>query len=175
MITITQDAELMTNILTANPVPVANAFAAFTDVQNNPGVVSHSQDNKLEAIVHVNGKPQMFDLNEIWKIKGDIQAFGLWQDANHHLWIAIAAEAKEAESRFYLIYDVDPNTLLSFSTGHIIEATGNYAKIHAVYMVSKTFLFIFQFYVRLKSEIYLEEINQNRASLLVQSRIKSSH
>jgi hypothetical protein len=58
------------------------------------------------------------------------------QDEGQHLWIAVAAKADDDnQSRFYLIYDVHPDSLLSFSKNHIVEAPELWPQIHAVYMV----------------------------------------
>ncbi|KAH8586882.1 hypothetical protein B0O99DRAFT_700518 [Bisporella sp. PMI_857] len=138
MISITQDAELMTNIISANPVPASNRFFAFTDEKTHPSVISHGQDGKLDLIINVNDKPQLKNLGEIWKISGSVRAISLLQDVNLKVWIAVATDAGGGKSRFYLIYDVKPTALLSYSKDNIVEASDLLPEIHGIYMSNFT-------------------------------------
>lgn len=142
MISITQDAELITNLISANPVPASNRFFAFTDEQNNPAVLSHSQDNKLDLIINVDGKPQLKNLGEIWGLSGAVQACALLQDTEKSVFIAVATDAGDEKSRLYLIYNTKPADLLTYDADKIVEGSDLFPKIHGIYMVSHLSLII---------------------------------
>ncbi|KDQ56881.1 hypothetical protein JAAARDRAFT_179577 [Jaapia argillacea MUCL 33604] len=138
MITITQDAEFMVNMVSANPIPAGNRFFAFNDENLNPAVLSHSQDNKLELVLEVDGTAQLFDLGKICGLSGDVQAVGLLQDANLNVWIAVATDAGDSLSNLCLIINLQPSALLDPPAASIIKSADAFTKIHGLYMSNFT-------------------------------------
>ncbi|KDQ53519.1 hypothetical protein JAAARDRAFT_209881 [Jaapia argillacea MUCL 33604] len=134
MITITQDAEFMVNMVSANPIPAGNRFFAFNDENLNPAVLSHSQDNKLELVLEVDGTAQLFDFGQICGLSGDVQAVGLLQDADLNVWIAVATDAGNSLSNLYLIINLQPSALLAPPSDSIIKSSDTFAEIHGLYM-----------------------------------------
>ena len=144
MITITQDAEFMVNLVSANPIPAGNYFFAFSDENSNPAVLSHSEDNKLNLVLEVNGTAQLFDFGNICGLSGDVQAFALLQDSDLNVWVAVATDAGTDDngddwSNLYLIINLQPSALLDPPADNIIQASDTYKKIQGMYMVHKQF------------------------------------
>lgn len=134
-ITIAQDAELMTNLVSAVAVPASRRFFAFTDEEKNPAVLSHSSKNTLDVVINVDGKPQLKDLGAIWNLPGDVQACCLMQDTDMQLSIAVATLVEPDKSRFYLIYGVMPADLLTYSSSKVAEGNDLFPTIHDIFMV----------------------------------------
>ncbi|RSL98350.1 hypothetical protein CEP52_010361 [Fusarium oligoseptatum] len=132
-ITIAQDAELMTNIIAANPVPASRRFFAFTDEQKHPAILSQSEDLKLLLTIHIDGKPQQKNLGEIWGLSGDVQSCHLVQASDLKVFITVATDAGDSNSHFYLIQGVMPSELLISDSDKITEATGLFPTVHGIY------------------------------------------
>lgn len=135
MITIKQDAELMTNLLPANPVPAGNRFVAFRDEDSSPAVFSLSQDHKLNLVISVGGVSSLVDFGKLCGITTDVQAFDMRQGADLKIWIAIEAKAANNMSNFYLVFDLQPNYLLTPPESKIIRGTVPYPEVHGMFMV----------------------------------------
>ncbi|KAF9636469.1 hypothetical protein BFW01_g7365 [Lasiodiplodia theobromae] len=139
MINITQDVELMSNFVAANPVPASNRFSVIRDEKGNPAILSHSSGDKLELIIEVDGKPQIADLGQIWQLPGRVQAFDVVQRADLRVFIAVATGASgQGKSHFSLIQDVMPSALLTFTADNLATASETFAQIHEVYMSNFT-------------------------------------
>jgi hypothetical protein len=137
MITISQDAEFMVNLVSANPVPSGNRFFAFSDENMNPAILSHSEDNKLNLVLEVDATAQLYDLGDICGLSGDLQAFAALQDSDLNVWIAAGTDAGNGSSNFYFIINLKPSQLLNPPTDNIIQASGTFPQISGMYMVSE--------------------------------------
>ncbi|OJD34160.1 outer membrane protein [Diplodia corticola] len=139
MVKITQDAELMSNFVSANPVPASNRFSVIRDEKGNPAVLSHSEDDKLNLIINVDGRPQLADLGAIWKLPGRVHAFDVTQRADLSVWVAVATAADDGgKSHFSLIQNVQPSALLAFAAEKLTRASKSFSRIHEVYMSNFT-------------------------------------
>ena len=139
MITITQDSELMTNLISANPIPAGNRFIAFRDHNLDPAVFSLSDDQKLNLVITVNGEPNLIDFGNtsgLYTKHTKIQAFDVKQAPDSGLNICIATEAIDGRSDFYLIHDIKPSELLKpVAADRIVKGSG-FPGTHHIFMVS---------------------------------------
>ncbi|PVF91371.1 hypothetical protein CPB86DRAFT_878560 [Serendipita vermifera] len=138
MVTITQSAEFMTNLVSANPIPAGYRFFAFNDEHLHPAVLSHSEDHKLNLVLEVDGVPQLFDFGDICKLSGKIQAVALAQDSDLNIWAAVATDSGDGFSDLYLIVNLRPNELLDPPAANIIKASNRYPQIHGLHMSNFT-------------------------------------
>lgn len=115
MITIKKDSELITNYVTASPVPAGEEFGVFVDKNQQPAVLALSEDSFLYLIIAYKGKIIRLDFGRSSGIvQGDnakVQAFAVQQAPDGALDICIAVEASEKESDFYLLYNIKPDEL----------------------------------------------------------------
>ncbi|KAL2002673.1 hypothetical protein VTN02DRAFT_6208 [Thermoascus thermophilus] len=110
------DAELMTNLIAAKPVPTGSHFAAALDESSRPMVVSLSDDKvpKLQIIRHSpDGRQYLFDLGGCFDLPEGaiIQAFDLVQDASQKLFLAFAYVKDEKSSHVVLAKPFSPSKL----------------------------------------------------------------
>lgn len=135
MISFTEDSELMTNLLPANPVPAGNRFVAIRDADSNPALVSLSQDNKLNLIIKRVGAPKLVDLGSLYGLTTKVLAFDVYQDPELNLWFAIATDAGNNQCNFYLIVNVAAKDVLTPPSGSIVGSEAKYPLIHAIFIV----------------------------------------
>jgi hypothetical protein len=142
MITITQDSELMTNYISANPIPAGNRFVAFRDENHDPAVISLGSDNTLNLVITVRGQPTAVDLVKTSGLFDDetkIQAFDVKQSPDLGLNICIVAEGAFGKSDFYLIHNIQPSELLkTISKDKVINAYGISQTKHIFMVRSKS-------------------------------------
>lgn len=138
MITLAQDAELLTNLVSANPVPATKQFFVFNDELKHPAILSRSSDDKLELIINIDGRPHLRNLGNIWGLSGHVQACALLQDEDLTVSIAVATGADNGKSQFYLIHNVKPADLLNYASDNIAKASDLFPEIHGIYIVRFT-------------------------------------
>ena len=138
MITITQDSELMTNYIPANPIPAGKRFVAFKDTNLDPAVFSLGDDDTLNLVITVNNEPTLTDFGDISGLfaKGTkIQAFDVKQAPDLTLNICIATETGSARSDFHLIHGIKPSELRDpINADRVIKGNG-FNEIHHIFMV----------------------------------------
>lgn len=139
MITITQDSELMTNLIPANPIPAGNRFVVFKDDNHDPAVFSLGDDQTLNLVITVNGEPTLTDFGNssgLFSKGTKIQAFDVKQAPDLGLNICIATEAGNGKSDFHLIYGIKPNELLKPAKADRIVKGNGFPETHHIFMVS---------------------------------------
>lgn len=142
MISIKQDAELMTNFLPANPVAAGSRFVAFRDEDSSPAVFSLSKDHKLVLIISVNGTPTLVDFGKLCGITGNVQAFDMRQGSDFKTWIAVEVDAGSNQSEFVLIFDLKPKDLLAPPQANIVKGGVHYEQLYGMYMVGFPYFFV---------------------------------
>ncbi|UKZ82559.1 hypothetical protein TrVFT333_010350 [Trichoderma virens FT-333] len=181
MVTIKQDSELMTNYVSANPIPAGQHFAVFRDANMDPGVFALSEDSYLYLITVINGKATKIDFGSVSGIVPSgvkVQAFAVVQAPNSTLDICIATPgANNTTSTFTLLYGITFTELLGPIPSSKIIRGDSFPIIDHIYMSNKstdtkrTFPLVmvaFQRPDRLVSteDLRFVQFNQNQATLL---------
>lgn len=139
MVTIKQDSELMTNYVSANPIPAGQHFAVFRDANMDPGVFSLSEDSYLYLITVINGKATKIDFGSVSGIVPSgvkVQAFAVVQAPDSTLDICIATpQANNTTSSFTLLYGITFSELLGPIPSSKIIRGANFPTIDHIYMV----------------------------------------
>ncbi|PNP58955.1 hypothetical protein THARTR1_01203 [Trichoderma harzianum] len=142
MVTIKQDSELMTNYVSANPIPAGQHFAVFRDSDMDPGVFSLSEDSYLYLITVVNGKATKIDFGSVSGVvpKGvKVQAFAVVQAPDSTLDICIATPgANAATSSFTLLYGVTFAELQGPIPSSKIIRGASFPTVDHIYMSNKS-------------------------------------
>jgi hypothetical protein len=137
MVTITQDSELMTNYVSANPIPAGQQFAVFRDAQMDPGIFALSEDFYLYLIMVINGQATKIDFGSVSGVvpKGvQVQAFAVVQAPDSTLDICIATPSNGNTSNFALLYNISLAELQSpIQSTKIIR--GSFPTVDHIYMV----------------------------------------
>ncbi|RFU77335.1 hypothetical protein TARUN_4887 [Trichoderma arundinaceum] len=140
MVTITQDSELMTNYVSANPIPAGQHFAVFRDAQMDPGVFALSEDFYLYLIMVINGQATKIDFGHVSGIVPQgvqVQAFAVVQAPDSTLDICIATPGSGNTTNFALLHNITFTELLSpIQSSKIIR--GNFPKVDHIYMSNKS-------------------------------------
>ena len=143
MISITQDSELMTNLIPANPIPAGNRFVVFEDEDHEPAVFSLGEDQILNLVITVDGEPTLVNFGEVLDIFSEgtkIQAFNVKQAPDLSLNLCIATQATNGLSSFHLVHAIKPSELLqSVATEKLVKGE-NFPVIHHIFMVSSAYV-----------------------------------
>ncbi|KAL7934280.1 hypothetical protein V8C35DRAFT_327196 [Trichoderma chlorosporum] len=181
MVTIKQDSELMTNYVSANPIPAGQRFAVFRDANMDPGVFSLSEDSYLYLISIINGKATKVDFGSVSGIVPSgtkVQAFAVVQAPDSTLDICIATPgANNTSSSFTLLYGVTFAELSGPIPASKIFRGASFPTVDHIYMSNKstdtkrTFPLVmvaFQRPDRLASteDLRFVQFSQNQATLL---------
>lgn len=139
MITISQDSELMKNLIPAETIPAGDHFVAFRDNNSDPAVLTLGSDHKLNLVTTINGTPSWTDFGKssnLFSEGTNIQAFDLKQAPDLGLNICITTEAGNGHSDFCLIHGIKPSELLrTVASERIIRGKG-FPEVYHIYMVS---------------------------------------
>ncbi|KAL7948582.1 hypothetical protein V8C42DRAFT_363071 [Trichoderma barbatum] len=141
MVTIKQDSELMTNYVSANPIPAGQHFAVFRDANMDPGVFSLSEDSYLYLITVINGKATKIDFGSVSGIvpKGvKVQAFAVVQAPDSTLDICIAIPQSSTTSSFTLLNRITFAELLGPIPSSKIIRGASFPTIDHIYMSNKS-------------------------------------
>lgn len=145
MVIIKQDSELMTNYVSANPIPAGQHFAIFRDANMDPGVFSLSEDSYLYLITVINGQATKIDFGSVSGIVPQgvkVQAFAVVQAPDSTLDICIATPQTSSTSNFTLLHNITFNELLGpIPSSKIIRGT-NFPIIDHIYMVCSVYFTI---------------------------------
>ncbi|KAL6901484.1 hypothetical protein GGI43DRAFT_433631 [Trichoderma evansii] len=140
MVTITQDSELMTNYVSANPIPAGQQFSVFRDAQMDPAVFALSEDSYLYLIMVNDGKATRIDFGSVSGVVPQgvqVQAFAVVQAPDSTLDICIATAGSNNASNFALLYNISLNELFSpIQSTKIIR--GNFPTVDHIYMSNKS-------------------------------------
>ncbi|KAK0757264.1 hypothetical protein N5P37_009982 [Trichoderma harzianum] len=142
MVIIKQDSELMTNYVSANPIPAGQHFAVFRDANMDPGVFSLSEDSYLYLITVINGKATKIDFGSVSGIVpsgGKVQAFAVVQAPDSTLDICIATPGATATtSSFTLLYGVTFAELRGPIPSSKIIRGASFPTVDHIYMNNKS-------------------------------------
>ena len=136
MITIQQDAEMMTNLISANPVPAGSRFVAIKDENSMPAVFALGQDKKLNLIVNRAGVPTLVDFGSACKIAGTISAFDVRQETNLRVHVAVASVLENGNNQLTVAFDLDPSQLDGTADVPLVKSTVTIPTVHSIFMVS---------------------------------------
>jgi hypothetical protein len=136
------DSELMTNLVSANPVSAGNHFGAFIDQQGLPAVLSLSSDGKLwltmQPLTARYDGYAVINFGEICGITGKITGFNAMQAPDKTITIAIAAAIDEKYSKLLILPGLRPGLLLNPPKDLILGQNSKFPSIQRIFMVSET-------------------------------------
>ena len=139
MITVTQDSELMKNLIPAETIPSGDHFVAFKDDNSDPAVLTLGSDHKLNLVMTTNGEPTYTDFGKstgLFSQGTDIQAFDVKQAPDLGLNVCITTKGSSGQSDFLLIHGIKPNELLKpVALEKVIRGNG-FPEVYHIYMVS---------------------------------------
>jgi hypothetical protein len=154
------DSELMTNYVSAAPVPAGSYFQVILDEQRRPMVVSISNDPtpKLQlgksilsqraselpqtytiTVKHNKGEPsQVLDIGPCLGIRGDsgrILTFAIQQAENLAVCLCVALSTGEKEARLVVTQPFFPTALVGGSMVPLMSGDHRIGKVEKIWMV----------------------------------------
>ncbi|KAI8717021.1 hypothetical protein NCS52_00997300 [Fusarium sp. LHS14.1] len=141
MVVIKQDSELMTNYVSANPIPAGERFAVFRDANGEPGVFALSEDLYLYLVMVIDGKAEKIDFGNTSGIVSrgvKVQAFAVVQAPDSTLDICIATPGAGETSNFTLLHSITLSELKGSIPSSKVLCGSNFPSVHHIFMTNKS-------------------------------------
>ncbi|KAL5592278.1 hypothetical protein FOBRF1_013304 [Fusarium oxysporum] len=141
MVVIHRDSELMTNYVSANPIPASERFGVFRDADNEPGVFALSEDFYLYVVMLIDQKPTKIDFGHISGVVPNgvkVQAFAVVQAPDSTLDICIATPGTGDTSDFALLHNISPSDLKDPTPSSKVIRGSGFPTVHHIFMSNKS-------------------------------------
>lgn len=134
------DSELLTTLVSADPVSSGDHFTAIVDQNGAPAVFSLSTDGKLLFIVQdataLDDSYVSHDFGSLWGATDKVTGFDVLQTSDKRLAIALAVRKDDQHSVLLVLPSLAPADLLSPSLESVLGKSSSFPYIETVFMAS---------------------------------------